>query len=371
MKLITVVGARPQFIKAATLSRSIIRHNNLHRRVVVDEKIVHTGQHYDPNMSSVFFEALGIPDPSYSLHVGSGSHGSQTGRMLEKLEVIFMEQKPDVVLVYGDTNSTLAGALAAAKLHIPVAHVESGLRSYNRKMPEETNRVLVDHLSQILFCPSLNAVKNLANEGIFNGVTNVGDVMFDGVLHYRDQIARQPRALEQLGLEAKAFYLATVHRAENTDSVDRLSAIFASFGQLDVRYPVIVALHPRTRNYLALHGVAVPAAVRLIEPLPYFDMMELEIAARVILTDSGGVQKEAFFSRTPCVTLRDETEWEETLACKANVLCGASTTAIVSACMDFESGRVLPNFDAKPYGAGDSAEKIVAALIAFAPSAIQ
>ena len=366
MKVITVVGARPQFIKAATLSRCIIRGNASQNRETIEEKIVHTGQHYDFNMSSIFFEALGIPDPAYSLHVGSSSHGAQTGAMLEKIEGILLSEKPDVVLVYGDTNSTLAGALAASKLHVPVAHVESGLRSFNRKMPEEVNRVLVDHLSQLLFCPSENAVTNLIGEGITTGVTNVGDVMFDGVLHFRDGVTRLPNVLHRLGLNAKSFYLATVHRAENTDSADRLREIFFALGRLDRRYPLVLALHPRTRNYIASHQIEVPASVRIIDPLPYFDMLELEIAARVILTDSGGVQKEAFFAGTPCVTLRDETEWVETLECAANVLCGASSVAIIKACSDFESGAVEPNFDSRPYGNGDAAEKIVSALVAFA-----
>ena len=365
MRLCTVVGARPQFVKAATLSRAIARHNAARGAAAIEEQIVHTGQHYDANMSDVFFEELGIPEPAYHLGVGSGSHGRQTGRMLEEIETILLREEPDLMLVYGDTNSTLAGALAAAKLHVPIAHVEAGLRSFNRRMPEEVNRVMADHLSQLLFCPTDQSVTNLAREGIHAGVANIGDVMFDSVLHYRAQVERNPRALRSLGLVPKAYYLATVHRAENTDSAENLHGIFAAFGEIQQCHPVIVALHPRTRQFLRTHQVGLPEGVRLLDPLSYFEMIELELHARIILTDSGGVQKEAFFAETPCLTLREETEWVETTTANANILCGSSAARIVAALRQFEDGRVVPDFAASPYGAGNAAEKIVGALLQF------
>lgn len=368
MKLLTVVGARPQFVKAATLSRAIAR-NNAARGAAIEERIVHTGQHYDVNMSDVFFRELAIPEPAHHLGVGSGSHGWQTGRMLEGLEKILLDERPDMTLVYGDTNSTLAGALAAAKLHVPVAHVEAGLRSFNRRMPEEVNRVLADHLSDQLFCPTDHSVANLAREGIVEGVFKVGDIMFDSVLHYRARIERHPGALAAHALSPKGYYLATVHRAENTDSARNLRGIFAAFGEIQRRNPVIVALHPRTRQFLQTHQVGVPAGVRLLEPLSYFEMIELELNARIILTDSGGVQKEAFFAGTPCLTLREETEWVETTALNANILCGASPERIVAALERFEEGSVVPDFAASPYGTGNAAEKIVDALLQFEANA--
>lgn len=365
MRIVTVVGARPQFVKAATLSRAIARHNASRPREQLEEKIVHTGQHYDKNMSDVFFEELGIPAPAYHLGVGSAPHGEQTGRMLEAIEKILLQDKPELLLVYGDTNSTLAGALAAAKLHIPVAHVEAGLRSFNRRMPEEVNRVVADHLSQLLFCPTGQSVENLAREGIRTGVHNIGDIMFDSVRHYGAQVEGRPRALAALGLEPKGFALATVHRAENTDSAANLAQIFEAFGEIQATLPVVVALHPRTRHFLAQHGITVPAGVRLLDPLTYLEMIELEVQARIILTDSGGVQKEAFFARTPCLTLREETEWVETTQRGANRLCGASRTRIVEGLRAFEEKRVVPDFSGAPYGDGDAAGRIVAALLAF------
>lgn len=368
MRVVTVVGARPQFVKAATVSRAIACHNAAAGAARIDERIVHTGQHYDANMSDVFFEELGIPPPAHHLGVGSGPHGRQTGRMLEEIEKILGDAPPALVLVYGDTNSTLAAALAAAKLHIPIAHVEAGLRSFNRRMPEEVNRVLTDHVSSILFCPTDEAVANLRREGITRGVEQVGDVMFDSVLHYRRQVERNPRALAALGLQPQRFLLATVHRAENTDSAENLGEIFTAFARLAAQYPVVVALHPRTRRLLQEHRIEAATAVRLVDPLPYLEMLELEFAARAVLTDSGGVQKEAFFARRPCLTLREETEWVETVACGANVLCGASAARILQAFGDFEDGRARPRFDAMPYGSGDAAGAIVERLAAHAPA---
>jgi UDP-GlcNAc3NAcA epimerase len=365
MKIVTIVGARPQFVKAATLSRAIGRRAPGRGGGAIEEMIVHTGQHYDANMSDVFFEELGIPKPAFHLGVGSGPHGAQTGRMLEEIEKILVEVQPDLALVYGDTNSTLAGALAAAKLHIPIAHVEAGLRSFNRRMPEEVNRVLTDHLSALLFCPTRESITNLEAEGVRSGVRNVGDVMFDSVLHYRRQVDKAPRALQALGLRPKSYLLATVHRAENTDSEANLRAIFHAFGEICARYPVVVALHPRTRKFLETHAIAVRDGVRLLEPIPYLEMIELESHARLILTDSGGVQKEAFFAGTPCLTLRDETEWVETTECRANILCGSSLDRILAAFEQFEEGRVSPDFAAAPYGDGDAAGKIVDALLDF------
>lgn len=365
MKLVTVVGARPQFIKAATFSRALARHNAAGRGEPIDEKLVHTGQHYDANMSDVFFRELEIPDPAWHLGIGSGGHGEQTGRMLAAIEQVLISEPPDMMLVYGDTNSTLAGALAAAKLHVPVAHVEAGLRSFNRRMPEEVNRVMSDHLADLLFCPTDESVENLSREGITRGVQRIGDVMFDSVRHYRERIEREPRATAALGLSPKGFALATVHRAENTDSAANLREIFAAFDAIQPRLPVVVALHPRTRRLLAEHGIRPAAGVRLLEPLGYFEMVELEVNARLILTDSGGVQKEAFFARTPCLTLREETEWVETTRCGANRLCGASTRRILEGFERYESGAQAPDFGGLPYGDGNAAERIVAGLLEY------
>ena len=369
MKVLTVVGARPQFVKAATLSRAIAEQQPRAGEARLEEKIVHTGQHYDPNMSDVFFDELGIPRPAYHLGVGSGSHGMQTGRMLEEIEKILVADRPDVMLVYGDTNSTLAGALAAAKLHVPIAHVEAGLRSFNRRMPEEVNRVLTDHVSELLFCPTQQAIDNLRDEGVTRGVSNVGDVMFDSVLHYRAQVEKAPRALASIGLPSKGYLLATVHRAENTDSPANIKGIFAAFNEIAAHYPVVVALHPRTRKFIDVNGIEVRPEVRLLEPISYFEMIELELHARLILTDSGGVQKEAFFARTPCLTLREETEWVETTECGANLLCGSSRERILEGFRRFESGSQRPDFDRAPYGDGRAAHKIIAGLAGLARSA--
>ena len=363
MKLVTVVGARPQFIKAAAFSRVVPQARG--RSGTLEEVIVHTGQHYDPNMSDVFFEDLGIPRPRHHLGIGSGAHGAQTGRMLEKIESVLEAEKPDAVLVYGDTNSTLAAALAAAKMHIAVAHVEAGLRSFNRRMPEEVNRVLTDHLSRWLFCPTDQSVTNLEREGITEGVHQVGDIMFDSMRFHERQVMEHPRALPRLGLEPRRFVLATVHRAENTDSAENLREIFGAFAKIADKYPVVVALHPRTRKFLDLHRITVAPGVRLVEPLPYHDTVELESHARMILTDSGGMQKEAFFVGTRCITLREETEWVETVEAGANRICGASSRRILEAFRDCDAVADEPLALARtPYGAGDAALKIAQALLA-------
>jgi UDP-GlcNAc3NAcA epimerase len=306
MKLVTVTGARPQFIKAAAVSRV------LRGAAGALEVLVHTGQHYDDNMSDVFFQELEIPRPRYHLGVGSGPHGAQTGKMLEAVERVLLDEKPGAVLVYGDTNSTLAGALAAAKLHIPVAHVEAGLRSFNRRMPEEVNRVLTDHLSAWLFAPTEAAVDNLAREGIPADRTYlVGDVMYDAALYYGAR-ARED-CLGRLGLRPGEYVLTTVHRAENTDAPERLRGLFEGLSAVAEDVPVVLPLHPRTRAVLQRERLleACGRRLRLCEPVGYLEMVALEKHARLIATDSGGVQKEAFFYRVPCVTLREETEWVE------------------------------------------------------------
>ena len=324
MKVITVVGARPQFIKAAVVSEAL--------KGVCEEKIVHTGQHYDANMSDVFFEELGIPKPVYNLGVGSGTHGHQTGEMLMKIEDVLLAEKPDVLLVYGDTNSTIAGALAASKLHIPVAHVEAGLRSYNMRMPEEQNRVLTDHISHWLFCPTQTAVDNLKKEGIVQGVQLTGDVMLDSVLHFLEVARRNPQKtaiFEALCIAPKQYRLATLHRAETTDGgLEAIVRIFRAFEQLPQR--VVIPIHPRTRK-LAEQAIAQEGFhnIQLIDPVGYLEMLLLTSNACQVLTDSGGLQKEAWFMEVPCITLRKETEWVETLDGNWNVLADLTTEDIL------------------------------------------
>ena len=313
MNVVSIVGARPQFIKAAAVSRVLRKEHT--------EILVHTGQHYDDEMSAIFFRELDIPEPEYNLSIGSGSHGWQTGQMLQGIEAILLDERPDWVLVYGDTNSTLAGALAAAKLHISVAHVEAGLRSFNRKMPEEINRVLTDHASDLLLCPSQTAVDNLAKEGLTDGVHLVGDVMYEALMFAAERAPQHSTILEDLGLEQKGYLVATVHRAENTDDPDRLRAILDAFNALDE--PVVFPVHPRTRNAMQRIEYTPASHVQLVEPVGYLDMVRLMQAARMILTDSGGMQKEAYWLKVPCVTLRDETEWVETVEVGWNVVVGA------------------------------------------------
>ncbi|WP_078434164.1 non-hydrolyzing UDP-N-acetylglucosamine 2-epimerase [Metabacillus halosaccharovorans] len=325
MKILTVVGARPQFIKACMLSKIIVQEPDL------QEIIVHTGQHYDVNMSDIFFNELKLPVPDYHLKIGSGSHGKQTSKMLCKLEEIMVEEKPDIVLVYGDTNSTLAGSLSAAKLNIPIAHVESGLRSYNKKMPEEINRVVTDHLSTLFFCPTQTAVNNLKKEGINHGVYLTGDINYDALLFYKSYALNHSTILSDLNLTKEEYYLATIHRAENTDNYHRLKTILEAFNELDMK--VIFPIHPRTKEKIKqmnLLNLLHSSNIKTIEPLPYFDMIHIENFAKAILTDSGGVQKEAYMLRVPCITLRDETEWTETVDSKWNTLVGASNLGNIS-----------------------------------------
>ncbi len=366
IKVINIVGARPQFIKSAAVSRAIQQHNIRSSSPGIVEKIVHTGQHYDDNMSKAFFNELGIPEPGYNLEVGSGSHGEQTAKMLQKIEAVLVKERPDICFVYGDTNSTLAGALAAAKLYIPVAHIEAGLRSFNRRMPEEINRVLTDHVSVLLFCPTKTAVGNLTKEGITHGVHETGDVMYDCVLFYAKKAkAIEQKTLERLDIRSKSYYLATVHRAENTDDGMRLTNIVEAFnGIATADCLVILPLHPRTVVCVDKYGLKFANDVKVIQPVSYLEMVVLENNAKVILTDSGGVQKEAYFLGVPCVTLRDETEWVETVGSGWNTLAGADKDKIVSGLRRTDKlGAVKPEL---LYGSGDAAGKIVEIVIQYA-----
>lgn len=348
MKFVSIVGARPQFVKAAALSR-VIRERHV-------EILVHTGQHYDDGMSEVFFRELGIPAPDHELSVGSGSHGRQTGLMLTRIEPVLEAERPDRVVLFGDTNSTLAGAVAAAKLHLPIAHVEAGLRSFDRRMPEEINRVVADHLSDRLLCPSRTAVENLAREGIVHGVHLVGDVMADVLFEAKNRAAAESGILERLGLRPGAYALATVHRAENTDDPSRLDAIVSALSALPG--PVVFPVHPRTRTSLEGSGRKLRPPLLPTEPLGYLDMVRLTSSARIVLTDSGGLQKEAYWLGVPCVTLRDETEWVETVEAGWNVLAGAEKDRIVDAARGLKPPSERPPL----YGDGRAAVRCVEVL---------
>ena len=351
-KILTILGARPQFIKAAPVSRALAAAG-------LREQIVHTGQHFDAGMSDVFFEELGIPAPAHHLGISGGGHGVMTGAMLQALEPVMEQARPDWVLVYGDTNSTLAGALAASKLHIPVAHVEAGLRSFNRRMPEEQNRIVTDHLSDLLLTPTDGATRRLREEGIPAArIVQVGDVMFDAALYYAERAVERSAILAQHGLQAGAYVLATVHRADNTDELDRLRAIVEGLEAVAAEHPVILPLHPRTRAALDRHGLAF-ARVRAIDPVGYLDMVTLERHAALIATDSGGVQKEAYFHGVPCVTLRDETEWTELLDLGWNRLAPPTRTDIAA---EIRSAFGTIGRDGKPYGDGHAAEHIAQAI---------
>ncbi|MCP0914342.1 MULTISPECIES: non-hydrolyzing UDP-N-acetylglucosamine 2-epimerase [Legionella] len=357
MKLCTIVGARPQFIKAAAVSRVIAQRQDM------QEIIIHTGQHYDANMSEQFFDELSIPKPGYHLNIGSNSHGKQTGQMLAAIEDVLQHEKPKWVLVYGDTNSTLAGALAAVKLHIPVAHVEAGLRSFNRKMPEEINRITADHLSSILFAPTDNGVQQLLREGIAaEQIFNVGDVMYDATLYYNEYNSQRRTMVEKLHLTPKSYCLVTIHRAENTDCPERLRNICKALLELSTLIKVILPLHPRTRNALDKLQLlkSLQDNLTLIDPVGYLDMLALEKDAYWIVTDSGGVQKEAYFNRVPCITLRDETEWVELVDAGWNRLCSPDKPFSLLELLKTSTNASLP-LD-KLYGNGDAAEQIVKIL---------
>ena len=363
MKIITVLGARPQFIKAAAISRAI----QAEFQGQIEEHIVHTGQHFDDNMSQVFFDELQIPAPKHHFAISGGSHGSMTGKMLEAIETVLLAERPDWVLIYGDTNSTLAGALAAAKLHIPVAHVEAGLRSFNMRMPEEINRIVADRVSSLLFCPTQIAVDNLNNEGLRHGVHNVGDVMYDVALYFRDRALRQSNVLSKLKLQPKGFALATCHRAENTDDEGRLLEILMALEQTAQSLPVVLPLHPRTRKLIQAFGFERFLAKLIVtDPLPFLDMVALEQSASVILTDSGGVQKEAFFYGVPCVTMRDETEWVETVQLGWNRLAGANALRVSQAVQDFVQTPPSP-VSTSPYGSGQASSLILRQMIHSLP----
>jgi len=354
MKIITIVGARPQFIKAAAVSREIEKYKD------IQEIIVHTGQHFDANMSEIFFEEMHIPKPHYNLNINGLSHGAMTGQMIEKIEEVLMIEKPDWVLVYGDTNSTIAGALAARKLHIKVAHVEAGLRSFNMTMPEEINRILTDRISNILFCPTNAAINNLKAEGYENidiQIVKSGDVMQDAALFYEEK-AKAP----DLFLP-KEFVLATIHRAENTDDKSRLENIFEAFSEIGKKMPVILPLHPRTKKIIESSSFNINEdRVQIINPIGYLEMVFLLKRAKLIMTDSGGLQKEAFFFKKPCITLRDETEWVELVENGFNTVVGARKDKIIQS---FENQRYDIDFSMDLYGKGKASEFIIEKLINF------
>lgn len=360
IKILTIVGARPQFIKAAVLSR-LIKSDKWKEHFT--ETIVHTGQHYDANMSEIFFDEMNIPRPDIHLNIGGGTHGQMTGEMLIKIEEQLIKLKPDLVLIYGDTNSTIAGSLAASKLNIPTVHVEAGLRSFWKKMPEEQNRILTDHLANWLFCPSITAVENLAKESITKNVFNVGDIMLDANIYYR-QLLEDENGISRLSkipnIEAKIkegdFILATVHRAENTDDRDKLNEIISAFNEFE--YSVILPLHPRTRKIISESGFTFNENVTTIEPVGFFEMLDLEMKSKCIITDSGGVQKEAYFIKKPCITLRDQTEWVETVYSGWNMLTGVSKEKILQAANNIKVPETHPNF----YGDGNTGDKILSIL---------
>lgn len=367
---VSIVGARPQFVKLAPVCRAIENHNTQERSPRIEHHIVHTGQHYDRAVSDLLFHQMGIPRPNHNLSVGSGSYGTQLARMLARLEPILASWLPDWVVVYGDTTSTLAGALLAARMKLPIAHVEAGCRCEDAGMPEEQNRVLSDHLSHLLLAPSEKAIENLRREGI--GVENdprkrrlalVGDVMFDALLQNLELAERSSEEnLLQFGLHSQGYYLLTIHRAENTDNTDRLRSLLETASSLDL--PVLFPVHPRTRHGLASAGISLNGKLRPVEPLGYLEMLSLEKHARTILTDSGGVQKEAFYLGVPCVTLRDRTEWPETVELGANRIAGTSRDSIRDAVASNRSNKWLGG---APYGNGKTAEKIVNELLLTMP----
>jgi len=344
MKICNIIGARPQFIKQATISRVVKNRGD------IEEIIIHTGQHYDTNMSEQFFTELEIPQPDYNLGIGSGRHGVQTGKMLAKIEEVLIDEKPDCVLVYGDTNSTIAGALAAAKLHIPVAHVEAGLRSFNRKMPEEINRIATDAISDICFAPTQTAMNHLKNEGLADRAVFSGDVMYDSVLFYAQKLQKSTTRQD-----VEDFYLATIHRPANTDNIENFNSIMKAFSTFDKQ--IIFPAHPRTKNMIK--DIAIPDNVKIIEPVGYLDILKMVIDADLVFTDSGGLQKECFFLKKRCITLREETEWIETLENNCNVLTGADYQKIIEAekmeCGEF---RIEDKF-----GNGKAAEGIINKIV--------
>ena len=396
IKIATIIGARPQFIKAAAVSRAIAQKNEiLGEQDKIKEIIIHTGQHYDENMSAIFFDELHIPRPDYNLNIGSGSHGSQTGQMLAGIETILLDEQPDIVLTYGDTNSTMAGAVAAVKLHIPAVHIEAGLRSFNRKMPEEINRIVTDEISSMLFCPTQTAVDNLKAEGVpfkDQGIEKldintkcaylVGDVMYDSILYNSKMAKEKSNILTEFGLVPGEYILATIHRAENTDNPEKLMAIFSTFNKIaEDGQKIILPLHPRTNKYLSelneqSQSFHLHSNLTLIDPVGYLDMISLEQDACAIFTDSGGVQKEAYLMGVPCVTLRPETEWVETVKAGWNALCDADSDKILNTWKKLKGfDGVQPPFlnciekskhskvSINYYGDGHASEKIVVTIL--------
>ena len=366
MKIVTVIGARPQFIKASVVSQAIYAHNQTNMQPKINEYILHTGQHYDHNMNDVFFRALGLKTPDWQLYCGGkASHAQMLAEMLTGIEKALLECRPDYVLVYGDTLSTLAGALAASQLHIPVLHIEAGLRSFNKQMPEEINRILTDHLSSMLFCPTSQSISNLEKENITKNVFHTGDVMYDAALMFGQVAEGKSNIMATLDLQPKKFYLCTVHRAENTNDPKHLSQIILALVLIaSPDCPVIFPVHPRTTVYLKkynLYPVIISnPSIRLIEPVDFPDMIILEKNAETILTDSGGIQKEAYFYRTPCITLREETEWTETVAAGWNQLAGFHAAKI----MECLSNNPVKS-EIKEYGDGQAAKKIVNTILEF------
>lgn len=362
MKVVTIIGARPQFIKSAAVSQAIINHNSSAPSQEVEEVIVHTGQHYDTNMSAVFFDQMNIPKPKYHLDINGLSHGAMTGQMLEEIEKVLQIEKPDWVLIYGDTNSTLAGALAASKLHIKVAHVEAGLRSFNMKMPEEVNRILTDRVSSILFCPTDSAIDNLTKEGYNDldiAIVKNGDVMLDASMLF-SSFSKAPSEVIP-----DSFLLATVHRAENTDDPSRLKGIFKALNTISATTPIVLPLHPRTKKYIEKYALVLNPNVICIDPVGYLEMLFLLKNCKMVLSDSGGLQKEAFFFEKFCLTLRDETEWIELVENGFNVLVGADYDKIVSTFNENQNASL--DFSMNLYGEGDASDKIVSSIIHFTP----
>jgi len=363
---VSVVGARPQFVKLAPICRAIMAHNERVGTPRIEHRIIHTGQHYDREVAELFFVQMGIPEPNYNLAVGSGSHGAQLSRMLERIEPVLQAEEPDWVIVYGDTNSTLAGAIIAARLELPLAHVEAGCRSYDMAMPEEQTRIVADHLSQLLLAPSQSALENLHREGIGSEndprdrrTTLVGDVMHDAVLQNLALAeAESAKTLQQFSLEDHCYYLLTLHRAENTNDLCRLRTILEAAGSLDL--PVLFPIHPRTRHILDSSPIRMKGNLRPVPPLGYFEMLVLEKNASKIVTDSGGVQKEAFYLGVPCVTLRDRTEWPETVEAGANRLVGTAPEDIRRSVL---LGQAAGLYSVNPYGDGKASDKIVEALL--------
>jgi UDP-N-acetylglucosamine 2-epimerase (non-hydrolysing) len=351
MKIASIVGVRPQFVKASVVSKQLRKEH--------EEVLIHTGQHYDYKMNNVFFSELNIPEPEYFLEIGSGSHGYQTGEMLKKIEEVLIKEEPDIVLTYGDTNSTLAGALSAAKLHIKNAHVESGLRSFDRSMPEEINRILTDHCSDLLFCPTKNAVDNLKTEGITTNVYLTGDVMADSLLYNKEIAEERSTILSDLDLNSKEYAVATIHRASNTDNRENLTNIVDAFSQLDET--IVFPVHPRTQKLLKEYGLyeSLSSSVKLVEPLGFLDFIKLMAHSKMILTDSGGIQKEAYILKIPCITLRENSEWVETIEDGWNVLVGTDKEKIFQAVNSFHPSLKLHK---DRFGNGDAAEKIAAII---------